>query len=83
MSKDTIKRPFAQGLSSAARGDAGRKGRGELYFSCIFGAATLKALIGTEKGLGGEAFSQVWGFIVAPLVGGALAAVVYKFLAKE
>lgn len=31
--------------------------------------------------LGGDAFVNVWVFIVAPLVGGALAAVVYKFLA--
>ncbi len=33
--------------------------------------------------LGGEALEQVWVFIVAPLVGAALAAVVYKFLAKK
>ena len=33
--------------------------------------------------VGGEALSSVWVFILAPLVGGALAAVVYKFLAKE
>ncbi|MCD7927646.1 MAG: aquaporin [Oscillospiraceae bacterium] len=32
---------------------------------------------------GGEALSQVWIFIVAPLVGGALAAVVYTFLEKK
>ncbi len=30
--------------------------------------------------LGGEALSQVWVFIIAPFVGAALAAVVYKFL---
>jgi len=30
--------------------------------------------------LGGEALKQVWVFIVAPLVGGALAAYVYKYL---
>ena len=29
---------------------------------------------------GGAALSQVWVFIAAPLVGAALAAVVYKFL---
>ena len=33
--------------------------------------------------LGGEALKQVWVFIVAPLVGGALAAVVYNYLNKE
>ena len=33
--------------------------------------------------LGGEALEQVWVFIVAPLVGAALATVVYKFLAKK
>ncbi len=32
---------------------------------------------------GGTALSQVWIFIVGPLVGGALAAVVYSFLEKE
>ena len=30
--------------------------------------------------VGGEALSSVWVFIVAPLIGGVLAAVVYKFL---
>ena len=30
--------------------------------------------------VGGEAFSNVWVFIAAPLVGGVLAALVYKFL---
>lgn len=33
--------------------------------------------------VGGDALSNVWVFIVAPLVGGALAAVVYKFLIKQ
>ena len=33
--------------------------------------------------LGGTALAQVWVFIVAPFVGSALAAVVYKFLNKE
>ena len=33
--------------------------------------------------LGGEALSQVWVFIVAPLVGAALAACVYRFLHTE
>lgn len=32
---------------------------------------------------GGLALSQVWLFIVAPLIGGALAAVVYNYLAKK
>lgn len=33
--------------------------------------------------VGGEALSSVWVFIVAPLVGGALAALVYKLLIKK
>lgn len=33
--------------------------------------------------LGGKALSQVWVFLVAPLVGGALAAYLFKFLNKE
>ena len=33
--------------------------------------------------LGGEALQQVWIFIVAPLVGSAIAAFVFKFLNKE
>ena len=33
--------------------------------------------------LGGEALKQVWVFIVAPFIGAALSAVVYKFLNKE
>ena len=33
--------------------------------------------------VGGEALSCVWVFIVAPLVGGVLAALVYKFLTAE
>lgn len=33
--------------------------------------------------LGGEALAQLWVFIVAPLVGGVLAAIVYKFLTTE
>lgn len=32
--------------------------------------------------MGGDALVNVWVFIVAPLVGGALAAIVYKFLAS-
>ena len=39
--------------------------------------------IGSAVFAGGEALKNVWVFVVAPLVGGALAAVVYKFLAKE
>ena len=33
--------------------------------------------------VGGDALANVWVFIVAPLIGGALAAVVYKFLASK
>ena len=33
--------------------------------------------------VGGVALQQVWVFIVAPLVGGALAGVIWKFLAKD
>ncbi len=33
--------------------------------------------------VGGEALANVWVFIVAPMIGGALAAVVYKALAKN
>ncbi|MEG1441212.1 MAG: aquaporin, partial [Oscillospiraceae bacterium] len=33
--------------------------------------------------MGGEALSQVWVFIVAPLVGAALAALVWGFLSKK
>lgn len=33
--------------------------------------------------VGGDALANVWVFIVAPLVGGVLAALVYKFLSKE
>jgi aquaporin Z len=33
--------------------------------------------------IGGDALANVWVFIVAPLVGGALAAVVYKFLSSN
>ncbi|MCQ2976994.1 MAG: MIP family channel protein [archaeon] len=33
--------------------------------------------------LGGEPLSQVWVFIVGPLVGAVIAALIYKFIAKE
>lgn len=33
--------------------------------------------------MGGDALANVWVFIVAPLVGGALAAIVYKFLSSS
>ena len=33
--------------------------------------------------VGGEALANVWVFLVAPLVGGVLAALTYKFLASE
>lgn len=39
--------------------------------------------IGPAIFVGGEAISQLWLFILAPLVGGAIAAVVWKYLAKE
>lgn len=39
--------------------------------------------IGSAVFAGGEALKNVWVFIVAPLAGGILAAIVYKFLAKE
>ena len=46
-----------------------------------FGPALVSMLAG---GNGGElAFSQVWVFIVAPLIGGVLAALVYKALDSE
>ncbi len=39
--------------------------------------------IGSAVFAGGEALKNVWVFIVAPLAGGVLAAVTYKFLSKE
>lgn len=33
--------------------------------------------------VGGSAFSYVWAFTIAPLLGGVLAALVYRFLSKE
>ena len=33
--------------------------------------------------VGGDALSSLWVFIVAPLIGGALAAVVYNYLAAD
>ena len=33
--------------------------------------------------VGGDALANVWVFIAAPLVGGVLAAIVYKFLTEE
>jgi aquaporin Z len=36
--------------------------------------------LGPAQIVGGDALSQVWLFLIAPLVGGALAAVVYRFL---
>ena len=46
-----------------------------------FGAAFIAMLFNCKDGA--TAFSQVWVFIVAPLVGGALAAVCYNLLTKE
>ena len=34
-------------------------------------------------GVGGDALKNVWVFILAPLVGGVLAAITYKFLSTE
>ena len=45
------------------------------------GAALISAAFGCNNGA--AALSQVWLFIIAPLIGGALAAVVYKALASE
>ena len=42
--------------------------------ACSFGPALF---------MGGDALVNVWVFIVAPLVGGALAAVIYKFLSSK
>lgn len=43
-----------------------------------FGAAAVAAMVGCENG--GTAFAQVWLFIIAPLIGGALAALCYNTL---
>lgn len=42
----------------------------------------LNAALGTN-GFGSLTLSQVWVFILAPLVGGALVALCYNFLSKE
>jgi aquaporin Z len=39
--------------------------------------------LGPALVVGGTALSQVWAFIVAPLVGGALAALVYRYLVPD
>ncbi|MDO4283672.1 MAG: MIP family channel protein [Clostridia bacterium] len=39
--------------------------------------------IGPALFMGGEALSQIWLFIVAPLIGAAIAAVLYNFLSDE
>jgi aquaporin Z len=39
--------------------------------------------LGPALFVGGEALSQLWVFIIAPLVGGALSALVYRFLYPE
>jgi aquaporin Z len=39
--------------------------------------------LGSAVFAGGEALANVWVFFVGPLVGGVLAALVYKFLTKE
>lgn len=55
----------------------------------IFGIALTGTSVNPARSLasaifaGGESLACVWVFIVAPLVGGALAALVYKFLTTE
>ena len=44
---------------------------GNIATLCIFGPALF---------VGGDALTNVWVFLVAPLVGGVFAALVYKFL---
>jgi glycerol uptake facilitator-like aquaporin len=44
------------------------------------GQTRLAASAGPALIVGHQALSQVWRFIVAPLVGGALAALVYRYL---
>ena len=39
--------------------------------------------IGPALLAGGDALASLWVFIVGPFIGGALAAVVYKFMAKK
>ncbi len=46
-----------------------------------FGAAFVSMIFGCNNGA--AAFAQVWLFIVAPLIGGALAACAYKWLDSE
>ena len=46
-----------------------------------FGAAFVSAVFGCNNGA--EALAQVWVFLLAPLVGGALAALAYQYLDKE
>ncbi len=43
-----------------------------------FGAAFVSMIFGCSNG--SQAFSQVWVFIIAPLIGGAFAAIVYGWL---
>ncbi len=60
-----------------------------LTFVHILGIALTGTSVNPARSLmpaifaGGAALSQVWIFIVGPLVGGALAAVVYGYLEKE
>ncbi len=46
-----------------------------------FGPALVAMLTGATGGA--DAFAQVWVYILAPLIGGALAAIVYTFMTKE
>ena len=59
-----------------------------LAFVHLFGIGLTGTSVNPARSLapaviqGGEALKQVWLFIVAPLVGGGLSAIVYKFLNK-
>ena len=53
-------------------------------YVCEFLGTFMLVLLGCGSAvLAGEALSQVWVFIVGPLVGAAIAALVWKFLAKD
>ncbi|MBQ0084334.1 MAG: hypothetical protein KBS52_06180 [Clostridiales bacterium] len=54
------------------------------YLAEFIGTFTLVLFTcGPAVFVGGEALSSLWVFILAPLVGGALAALLYKFLASK
>ena len=62
---------------------------GSLTLVHLLGIAVTGTSVNPARSLGpalfagGEALSQVWIFIVAPLVGGALAAVIWMILDKK